>query len=310
MTNLNLRTVVSYAATAFLCTSLGAPASASATAPSSTVLVGATSSGDRGGLAYIDPLTGADIEPMIPQVAFFPGHPDDGLSNISGIAFHPSTGELWAINYQCEVITIDLTTGVSAPVVESVIVPDPASQCEGLAITAAGAIYAGHSGGGAPARIAQLDGDAWIVNTESSFDYISWLAYDATSDRVFLGDYTGESMVVKSVGASQIGDVREVGVDTSFLSSLAFGPADTVWGGYWGDALYTGTASALPGDMVETGEPAPSAYWLAAQFSVDEAVPEEESELAATGITGFTSGLWLAALAGGIVGLTVLRRRT
>jgi hypothetical protein len=288
------------------------------------VVVGATQNGALGGISFLDPATGADITPAIPAGAEFPAEVGSALNNVSGLAFSPVDNQLYALNYYCEVISIDLVTGASATIVASptgYLGGEP--DCEGLAITDSGDILVSMR-----TTVKKLDvanGSYVDLVTVPSFSNATWLAFEPVSAKIYVGDYTGGNMVVKTISTDGSSPVT-LATDPNFVSSVAFDNSGNAVAGYWGGGFFTGLTSDFPAGMTaSTADSTDNSYWVAAEFvststptptpsssstPTNTVLPSNQTDaaLAATG----TDVSWLlgTALTLGLTGsLAVLYRR-
>ncbi len=284
--------------------------SSSAVASTTTTLVG-ISPNDSGSIGFIDAVSGLDVAPEIPDVAFFPSTPSDGLSNTSGLAFNPVDGKLYAMDYACELIQIDLVTGVSTPYATAPSTPTPGSECEGLAINKAGKFFAGNGAGSPnPEALVYFDTDEWYTISPNTFLQINWMAYNPTNDTLVFNDTDGSTSTVKSVSAEDgSSNLTTLGADTHFLSSASIDPAGQVYAGYWGDYLYSGPASTFPAGMTEAPGVSLQSYWVAAVPQSDNGggggdLPNTGASASQVGIIGGGAALLLL---GGLVLATIRR---
>jgi len=66
--------------------------------------------------------------------------------NLTGVAQHPSTGIVWAVTGNCNLYSVNMTTGaLNAATPSAVIPPSPYTGCETLAINGDGILYVGLS---------------------------------------------------------------------------------------------------------------------------------------------------------------------
>jgi hypothetical protein len=222
---------------------------------------------------------------------------------------------LYALDYYCEIITIDTTSGISTPVVTAPGGAGGAPDCEGLAITADGDILVGMR-----TTVKKLDvlGQTYVALPGApTFTYVTWLAFEPVSSTVYVGDYIASLMNALTMNPDG-SSTTSLGLDTNFLSSVAFDAAGNSMGGYWGDGFFSGLTTAFPAPMTSSSaSPIVNAYWIAATAGEGSdpgptpSTNDASSTLAATGIDAFSllaSGLAFA-LAGVAVALVAARRR-
>ena len=264
---------------------------------------------DSGSLGIIDPVSGLEISP-IPNVAYFPSAPGDGISNVSGLAFNPVNGDLYAMNYDCEVIIIDIETGVSTPAAAD-FYNGNGTECEGLAINADGVFFAGTHADSSPAEIIYFDTDEWYsADSAQTFDTIGWLAFEPNSNSLYLGVDDSGTLVVKSVSASDgKSNLQTVGIDQTEVSSVSFDRAGHAYAGYWGGGYYSGSSATFPDGLTAGSPDATLPYWVAGAFDStdggDATLPETGTDTEAAGLA-FAFGIALVAC--GVVLATRSRR--
>ena len=282
------------------------PASASSTFS----VVAVSQDGDLGAIGYVDPSTGATISPTIPNLAAFPSSPGDGLSEASGIAFNTLDNKLYAVNYDCEIITIDLSTGVSTPVATNPSVPEPGNtSCEGLAINSAGTLFTGASMSG-PSRLMYFDTDEWYQIADNDFGSIAWVSYEPVSDSLIVSGSANSdpSYSIYSLAADGTGALTSLGTDPNPVSDAAFSSDGMSVAGYFGGGYFTGPTADIPDGWVASTAVVELAYFVAI-------VPANsngggDSALPATGTNATT--VWITMAVAGVlilVGLTLARRR-
>lgn len=253
---------------------------------------------DSGSIGIIDPVTGLEISP-IPNLAYFPSTPGDGISNVSGLAFNPVNGSLYAMNYDCEVIIIDIETGLSTPAATD-FYNGNGSECEGLAINADGVLFAGTHTDSDPAEIIYFDTDEWYsVDSTQTFGSIGWLAFEPNSNTIYLGGDDSGTVVVKSVSATDgKSNLQTVGIDQTQVSSVSFDRAGRAYAGYWGGGYYSGLSATFPDGLTSGSPDATLTYWVAGSFDSsdggDATLPETGTDTDAAGLA-FAFGIALAA---------------
>lgn len=253
----------------------------------------AADSSGAGSLAKINPATGEQVS-LVPSGATFPSHTSGLLNNISGLAFDPLTGVLYGLDYYCEIITINVSTGTSTPVATAPSGTGSSPDCEGLAITDSGDILVGFR---TTVKKYDATSNSYIALTGAPvFANTTWIAFEPISGMIFAGDYTGGNMVTKkmtTLGTS----LTTIGNDPNFLSSVAFTTAGAALGGYWGSGYFTGQSSTFPGGMTSTSATSglDNDYWIATYFTsspspsptpTSTTTPQNNS-LAETGVGSF-----------------------
>lgn len=232
--------------------------SINATAITSGDVYAADPSGN-GTLAKINPITGEQIS-LVPAGATFPSHPNDYLANISGLAINPTNGVIYALDYDCEIITIDANTGVSTPVATA---PSGAGSCEGLAISPSAEFLVGF---GATVKKYDVSSNSYVPLAGAPvFSTVNWLSFEPTTGLIFVSD----NYSVKTMTTTGISVVTK-GSDSNSLSSVAFTTTGTALGGYWGSDYFTGQSSTFPTGMIASTAAQSSLsndYWIAAYFT-------------------------------------------
>ena len=243
-------------------------------------IVYAADPSDQGTLASINPATGEQIS-LVPSGAYFPSSASDELGNISGLAFNPVDGLLYALNYDCEIITINTTTGASTPVATA---PTGSSfDCEGLAITNAGDILVGFR-----TTVKKLDvaSNTYIpLSGEPTFNQIYWLAYEPVSGNIYVAENTVDtSFVIEKMTVTGTA-VTNLGTDEEELSSVSFSSTGEVLGGYWGSGYFTGLTENFPDGMTATSAVTglQNDYWIASTFAPAPSPTPSPDTLANTG---------------------------
>lgn len=275
-------------------TTVGAMLAVSPASASSTFSVVAVSQdGDLGAIGYVDPATGATISPVIPNLAAFPSSPSDGLSEASGIAVNTVDNKLYAINYDCEIITIDLSTGVSTPVATNPSVPQPGNtSCEGLAINSAGTLFTGASMSG-PSRLMYFNTDEWYQIADNDFSSIAWVSYEPVSDSLIVSGSANSdpSYTIYSLAADGTGALTSLGTDPNPVSDASFSSDGMSVAGYFGGGYFTSPTADIPDGWVASTASVELAYFVA--------IVEANSDggggnaLPATGMNAAT--VWIAA---------------